>query len=96
MAKKQGWEFALSLNWSPLICSKSLTLMSNCEQIAQDIWATVSNSLRLLRESEQTRKKAIEQIAHLLVRSQKEQFAHTILNEMFVKKFRSVNIIYYI
>ena len=46
----QGWEFAHSL-----ICSFRSNQMSDCErfaQIAQDKWATVSESLRSLRGNE--------------------------------------------
>ena len=64
MTKWQGCEFAHSLITHSLICSFAHSLicsfcsnqMSNCErfaQIAQDKWATVSESLRSLRGNEQ-------------------------------------------
>ena len=58
----QGWEFAHSLIAHRLICSfahrsfahllKSLWSNKRLAQIAQDKWATVSKSLRLLRTNE--------------------------------------------
>ena len=51
MTIKQGWEFAHSL-----IHSFPSNQLSECEryaQIAQDKWATVSESLRLLKTNEQ-------------------------------------------
>ena len=47
----QGWEFTHSIIAHLLICLKSLILMSDYDrliQIAQNKWATVSESLRLL------------------------------------------------
>ena len=52
----QGWEFAHSLIALLLICSFPSNQMSDFErfaQIAQDKWATVSESLRSLKTNEQ-------------------------------------------
>ena len=63
MYLRQGWEFAHSLTAHSLICSdRSNQQMSDCErfaQIAQDKWATVSESLRLLMSKER-----FAQVAH--------------------------------
>ena len=92
--KSQGWEFAHSLIAPSLICSFCSNQMSDCGRfapIAQDKWATVSESLLSLRGNERPwvngsgrsrQMSDLEQFAQVAQRKwANEQFAKKILDK---------------